>query len=333
MHKQIDHLADPVYLSSFVVLMPDSRVYKFLSLSYRLSCYIIFLFILAQLTGQYFTWPIDVKVAPFVPVEQKVPRLSLCFPMSSLIQKVTYSYFSPEKELYLNMSIGHMLKLAPGPDELMKMCSYRNFSTDSFVTLNKSSCFEYFRVKKFRFNGYICYTLNPPEHLYTLYSVSYTLTNRRVLYELTIQPPLNRGHKLCPILHFSPTPIYDRSFDQEMLPSIKRNESFTLTYHLWDITRLPPPYETLCSNESQHTCHLRCMSAFHAPYGLAKMINLASDEDPNLIIPDYRSKYNGMSISDLRTKHSASCMNACRGKELCRELLTSTHILSPAKSM
>lgn len=281
---------------------------KFLGLLYRILCNLLFIANSVYLSREFFRFPTEVKVGPFVPIEQTVPRLSLCFSLSAILGRTEFSLFPSPDAAY--KSTDQLINSIPGAEKVIKRCSYRDFASDSFVHLdNSSACLHHFQITNFHFGGYICYTLNPLNTSYTLYSVSYTLNERHKLYDLVINKPLNSGYKVCPILHFAQSPLEDRTFNQEMLPSIRANQLFTLSYTFYDITRLTRPYESRCSNESEQSCYIRCTSQLHKATN-----NSFSSRDLNSLIVHHEPKYN------------LECMNQCKGRNLCRQLLTITYI-------
>lgn len=289
----------------------------------------LFLYNCITFSVDYFNYNFDVNVAPYVPMTQPVPGLSICFTLTSLFTPEVNRNFFPLKVVsYTNKKIGEIMSKAPRVDDVIKHCAYRNFSDDTMIKLSTSeACNEYFSVQQFRLNGYVCYRLTPPHEEYTLYSISFATRNRRMLYKLSLKDAWSTGYTICPMIQMSGYTSDNRLFNQEMLPSNKINQSFVLTYHLYNITRLPPPYSTRCSDlQSHHRCYSDCMSRGYKNHGLSNINSETSDEDSSLVLPDYISEYNGSSRSDIRARYQSGCASKCKQTSICRENMTVTEM-------
>ena len=279
----------------------------------------------SHLTGHYLSYPIIVKVAPYTPIDQELPKLSLCFTLSSLINKEPRaSYFHPVKNV-LNRTVGDLKRQTPPVESAMAGCSYRNWDADLMRTNRRiDKCRKYFKLSKYRMHGYMCYKFEPPVMNYTLFTILHTLDHHRLLYQVAVGSPLNQGYKLSPLLHFGRYPFHDQFYSQEVAPPAKRNISYATSYSSFELNRLPPPYASRCIPQSEPECFTKCIGKHFRKYGIVRNSAFPSEDEDSLIVPDFVTKYRGRYEYEVAKLFSPICHQHCNSGKECRLLLTAT---------
>lgn len=307
--------------------------FPYLSWLYKYTCFISFIINCVFLSTDYFNYPVAIKMAPYFPVEQRVAKFSVCMPYPSFIKKSDKSFFSANEEFFLDQNVSHLYETTPDPDKVLTKCSFRNWKLDFVIDVNNvSECVRFFRVEKYRMGGYMCYKFNPPEYQYILNSIVYTFNDPRTLYELTLNAPFNSGYKLNPMVHFENYPFDDLVYDQELLPSVGKNEYYTISHRLFELHRLPAPYESNCKNESNYACFQRCLTKAFKPYGLTSVNNFPELDESNLTIPYLKKSYQGKPFLEIVMEHKSKCVTTCAKYKKCHQNLTTTIISAPGPS-
>lgn len=284
-----------------------------------------------SLTKIYLCYNVDTKVAPHVPFRQKMPKMSLCFSLNSLLNKKIESlYFEREMPQYFDQTAKELFAGVPPVDEVLKKCAFRNFELDVLLKEdNSTNCARIFNIRRYRMQGYMCYLLSfNRTSSYSFYSVTHSLHHQRRLFSLTVNRPLDDGHAVYPLIHFSDFPYDDRIFNQELICSHKYKYTFHLSYDLFEITRLKYPYATNCAEVSAFECYEKCWDKIFRQKGLSPMKSIMEEDErfDQLVIPPFM-------------QHSKNVMqsifgpgNQCRDKcqsESCFQSLVKTHTPEP----
>ena len=215
---------------------------------------------------QYFSYETDNKIAPFVPIEQPIPKLSLCFSYYSLFnEKWAHSFYLKGKKQaslttpVVNFTVAQLFKLTPDTHHVVKSCRIRLNRTSKMSYFEGDKCFAHLNITKYIIKGYVCYMIQPKvdDDTYDFSLVSSSFDFRRTLFDVSIAEPLNLGHKILPVVHFSKIPFEEHYFVTEMLPS-RHKEYIILGYDLFQTHYLPKPFETECVNFPIH--YIKCVS-------------------------------------------------------------------------
>ena len=294
----------------------------------KIMCFLVFMCKFVYLTVDYLSYTVLIKVAPYTPIDQLLPKLSLCFAIPSLINKEPEVTFFYPMESLLNKTVGEIKRNTPAKERSIVGCSFRDWDVNELRTnLPLNECLEYFKLSKYRMHGYMCYKFEPPEMNYTFFSILHTLDHHRMLYQVAVGPPLNAGHKVCPLIHFGEYPFHDQFYSQEITPPTDKNLSFKTTYSSFELNRLPPPYETRCLDLSGPECLSKCINKHFKKYGIVKLNTFPSEEEDDLILPDFKTKYRGKIQSEIRDLASPSCRKSCQDERKCHLQLAVTDVL------
>lgn len=316
--------------------MPVSRKNKkilILNLILKFTCFVALSINYIHLTTKYLNYCVIIKVAPYIPIENSLPKFSLCFALSPLIQsRPNASFFYPFKYI-INETVGSLNRKTPSIETAMDGCSYRDWNLDIMLMDRPlNDCKKYFKMSKYRMHIYMCYKFEPPTLNYTLYSLLNTANYHRLLYQVFIGSPLNDGYKFTPLVHFSEYPFYNQLFDQLITNKIGQNTSLTLKFRSYRLNRLPPPYETRCQVKSEPECFTRCLSRHYEKYGIVRIFTQPGPENDSLIIPDFKAKYNGLNETEIRELYMRTCHDFCGYGKKCHLDMSITSVTSSVKS-
>lgn len=130
---------------------------KFWHQSYRIICYFLLFGTLLHVSSLYFEYETDTNAAPYIPIKQPLPNVSLCFDLTTfLFQNVTGKYFQTNYLEFLSLTTNEIFKKSPPASKLLKTCSYRRFEIDTFELNTKSNeCTALFNITRYRMQGYI----------------------------------------------------------------------------------------------------------------------------------------------------------------------------------
>ena len=215
---------------------------------------------LAYLTIDYVRYETDTNVAPYFPVTLNATKLSLCFSISSLLDRWPHGYsFSSDRNIkYINWTFDEVFRRMPSASSTLDSCKYRDFDLDILrEEKDGKKCAELFKVIRYRMQGYICYRFTfPLDQEYSFHRLVNSLYNPRELYHLSIAQPLSNQHIFYPLLHLDEFPDDDRVFNGETYHEY--GSLFQLSYDLVESFSLLSPYDTRCAPESRFTCYQKC---------------------------------------------------------------------------
>ena len=269
-----------------------------------LTCLILFLMIcnLAYLTINYAKYGTDTNVAPYWPVKLNATKLSLCFSISSLLDRSPHSYSidTDQSIKYINLTFHEVFQRMPSVSSTLKSCKYRDFDLDILhEERDGRKCAELFKVIRYRMQGYICYRFTfPLDQEYSFHRLVNSLYNPRELYHLRIAQPFSDQHILYPLLHFDELPNEARAFNGEIYSD--SGSLFQVSYDMVEANTLPSPYETHCVSESQISCYERCLTRAQRKLGYSADSDLIVENssaahlrlmplDTSINLQDYRS--------------------------------------------
>lgn len=300
---------------------------------YQILCLFLLILNIIFVTIDYKKYLTDTQAAYFVPKYILLPKISLCFSMNSLIKGQLDSKFIHDSlPVFLDKTVGELFHQLPEPDKVLAECSYRNFSTDSVVILNETNeCLQIFTVKRYRMQTFVCYMMSADYILeYNLHLSLFSMDNPGLIFSFTINPPLNEGHNIFPLVHYDEMPNDDRMYNIELITSPEKNETYKLTFDWINIVRLPRPYETICGEMSRLSCICNCTNINYSKLGYIPVYSIATDDDirsKSLRIPDFTNKTIGKTLYKIEKKCRKSCI-----AEACRQNLVKSIVSHPLPS-
>ena len=149
---------------------------------------------------------------------------------------------------------------SPPASKLLRTCSYRLFKTDTFwFNTNATECSILFNITRYKMQGYMCYKLQFAPTEYSFYLNTNSVFDQKKLFRFELNSPFDKGHVFLPVLHFNRLPFYERMINQEIVPSSRHTSSYTISYQLYEVTKLAAPYGTKCKNRvSRSECNDVC---------------------------------------------------------------------------
>ena len=310
------------------------RMNRMLQLPYQVLCYLLLLSLVIYISIIYFKYATDTNVAPYTPIRQTLPTVSLCFDLSTLLfGNVSGYFFEPTYPIYASLTTGLLFKKSPSVSQLLKRCSYRLFDTDTFWANNNSTeCTILFNIKRYRMQGYMCYKLKFVETGdYSFYLNTHSISYQRKLFFFVLDEPFNQGHIILPLIHFDEFPYYERLFDQEIVPPLTHGEAYILSYRLYEIIKLPPPYITQCTNKvAKGECINVCRDAGYAKLNYTSHYSIVPEEqtEKNLKVAFFTN-------TDPVFEEFVMVRRKCREKcifDPCEQRLAITYVAPPSRT-
>lgn len=311
-----------------MTVVVSKSVYWFFELLFFIGCSLH----LSIIYIHYMSYSTLVKSALMTPIELYYPRVSLCFDLITIVSNSSSVDFFGDQTASENFSssttIEDFFDLTPTTESLVSSCLYRDGKTTHVLTLSTSAdCLQYFYISKYIMQSYICYLVAPTdETLYSFGQIASSMKKRRLLYQLTVNFPFNRGVRALPILHYSGYPLDARAFAKDILPSANQSELFGLSMDLFWLTRLPAPYDTNCGNETRNQCYYRCLNQQYEKMGSVGRSGVASVPS-NLTKSGNADRYNASFYSTASDLCSLDCT-----RDACEETLPITYVSEPATS-
>lgn len=288
---------------------------KMIKLLWRFICFSSLLVVLVWRSSHYFSYPAHSESFFHTPERFRIPHVSLCFSLQSLIQgRVQYFFQESESESnFLDRTIENLYNQTPRVNETISSCGHRDLISKEFVYKNASECESIiFQVEKYRMHGYMCYRYKILGRKATssLFGIAYRLKHPNVIFQISVNSLLSQGHKMCPIIHHGEFPVDDRNLDQEILPSRTRREAFYLSYDSITVYHLKAPYETDCQ-DSQTRCFLNCTRRIYSKYKLARAYGISFKDEFNFTLPTFNGSYDGNKLIEIMHR-ADKCVQICR---------------------
>lgn len=302
---------------------------------YSLICYFLLVINLYFVSFNYFTFETDTKVAPYTPIRQRMPKLSLCFDLKGIFSQIDSGFAETTVGPALKRSVDQLFLRVPQVEDALVNCGIRNFDLDSIDHIsNGADCASKLNITRSLLNRKICYSFSPSNATdYSFYSITHTNFNKRFLYQMAIKSPLDSGTAIYPLINFDSAPTDDIIFNQQLFPSLTENEQFQLSYDLYEIIRLPWPYETKCGSSSRLTCQFRCWDHVYRRMNLLSPFNLLAENTnlSHLMLLDYFNKQQNEEVDLSMSQNLDSCTDQCQ-YESCFQNAVKTYISMPFNS-
>ena len=263
--------------------MDSNKVLKISSLLFKIVCLAACMYQVAVILQSYFGYFQATRVRFDFPSLLPTKDLSQCYRYTDLIDagKVAKKYnFSKgwkyqktelsnptTREIHSAIKISDIFGFTPPTQDVVVSCIIPK-SSKSVVPhhLNKSECYQHFKVKKYFMMKYICYLIHweiPPilnfEVIGTAFyynSMMYRITLNRTLFYDTFM--------LMSFIHGGDLPIYSRYFASTVrkLQSHNYSEDYRLSFSDLEIKFLGYPYSDMfCVKKPMHyTCLKECLN-------------------------------------------------------------------------
>lgn len=240
---------------------------------------------LIYLTVDYMKYRAITNVAPYYPIMMKIPKISICFDLSSFLKgELGQDYnYSIENSLppYFNMTFDEMFQMSPFVFDTLVSCKYRDFTSNILIEeKNGTKCTQFFKITKFKMQSYMCYRYEWIENNdYSFHSLVNSLYEPRELYHLNMKNPLADKFIFYPLLHYDDLPDDDRVFNKEGHKTSTR-AMFILTLGLYETYSLKSPYETHCVEISKISCYQECVDSIYKMYGYIHDASIVIEGSP-----------------------------------------------------
>ena len=305
----------------------DVKILKRLCIKgYQIICYLILVAILVYASMIYFEYQTDTNAAAYTPIRQQLPTVSLCFDLSTLIfRNASEKYYRSNYPSFVSLGTSSIFKKSPPVGKLLKTCSYRLFKLDTFWrNTNATECTSLFNITRYQMQGYMCYKLQFAPTKYSFYLNTNSVFDQRKLFKLEIKEPFDRGHIILPILHFSEFPYSERMINQEIFHPT--NGSLPLSYTLYDINKLPWPYNTKCKHGPPRSeCYDVCRDTEYSKLNYSHVHRILPEEQAtkDLKVAYFAVEKPGISkvLYAIRKECGAKCAS-----DSCRQELAITHV-------
>ena len=290
---------------------------------------------------EYFQFIPNSDIAPVVPTSHGLPKLSLCFSLTSIIgrdknESVSTQFFDNQTvvDYVLAKKTDELFAATPDSSDLLDMCS---ITTQLFDTrkkrLYREGCFGYYDVLKYQMLGYMCYRVAVAESVIKrvktidFQRIGNSIDEDSKLYSMSIyhRDLIGGSVKFLPIVHVSDMPYESRLFAMEFLSHPTSNNSFKVSFDLFRVTRLPPPYSTMCREVDPTECYFSCLSDWSIPLNIKPEETVLTNSSVRLRIVTHSDRSDAPTAQTL--KHMRSECRAKCGKSACYQEFTVTSLV------
>ena len=299
---------------------------------HRTVCYILWSINLTYLTTKYFAYDTEVDHGFSTPVTLAQPNLSLCFDLNTILGGHEMLIFNDHTPQFLGLTSREIFDRVPPVNQVLKRCAFRDPMSDQIIQVeNSTECYQLFTIKRYRMHCFICYLFYVnARHNFSFNALAFSLDEPKLLYNVAVERPLTKGHSVAPLVHFDPLADADRMYMKELFPSKKKKELYHLEYVLYEIERLPRPYDTKCGPEPQLRCLHNCYGREYPKYGFT-LANSVVREAPETSSSKVFNFNGSREQTTLRNKVYLLCSELCTS-EACSQKLVVTHPFGPFKS-
>lgn len=288
--------------------------------TYFIINFILFNLCIAVIISQsvnYFSYTTESRSAPYIPVRQRIPKVTFCFSYHSIIdEKLKHEAFFhthnfDDMKRISNLNASQLFNLTPSAEQLFKSCRFRFNETGNMIEVQGKDCMKTLRVTKYLIKGYVCYMVTPVLN-YRTYDVSLTSSlfkDRRILYEISITDLLNEGHKLIASIHLRDFPWADDYFSMERIPS-NVNEYIVLGADFLEEKLLPLPYNTRCLEKfNYYICISDCLNSELVKYAPHKVHHFSAIFEP--VNASFTNQVTIRKIKGFSIEKESQCVDKC----------------------
>lgn len=254
-------------------------------------CFIGCVYHVISISLVYFTYETVTRVTENLITHLMPPKSSLCIDYHELINLNAIN-----KTLLTTSTrptVRDVFNLTPNLAEQIIQCQFRvPNSFDSFSS-NSSDCLNHFIIDKFLIGRFLCYriTLSPfnkpvnESEKYDYRIIADALVNKGTFFTLHLNNEGFRFNTLFIVAYFGSYPYYSSKFTFQMTREldVTKNSSrynlFTSYFRFNDVTLLPKPYDTMCTDTLDAYrvgCYEDCMDKRLEPLKRVPFMNVRS---------------------------------------------------------
>lgn len=251
---------------------------RFLTTIYWIGCFAGFIFQLMQVCQQYFEFKTSTWIELVIPKEIPIPALSFCIVYAQILNRTEFKKYrlSPnppvldgdpanktnnygaqvEAESSI-LTIGQILELTPHPHDTINSCVRRNPGMLDISVLSRDDCFVSMKMSKYYMQDKVCYRYSFGNISQNIVEVSHSLHWPGQSYGVNLKQLFPSARVFTFVDPEDDYPFYSRNFGKMFHAISGKVNFFYVSYRYNEVTRLPPPYETWCTDVKEHDMH-RC---------------------------------------------------------------------------
>lgn len=325
------------------------------SILYMLLTFVGFVGHVTIISTEYAEYKVVNRMELQVTDELPVPKLSLCFRYSDILDRGNasfgvgknkpFSYRDFEKE-QSQLTIKQIFNFTPRSDEVLKSCNIRIPKSTKVVSRNETQCETAFKIQKYFMQEHICYDLESNTYRsYPMIQTTKSLHYLNCIYLIQLAEKFDSAPRFIPIAYIAseeektnPLPFFSRSFSKETFK--ERNNSTGLPesnnydiYHTWTkIYLLPLPYTTRCSNDStREICIRTCLLEELKPLNRVPYSEIITDSLEDQVFTDKKPigpfDLENSSIEAFIYEAEQKCYGRCSSRG-CNHFYTLTNLYS-----
>ena len=315
---------------------------ELLTVLFIITCLSGFLFQLQQVSYSYFRYQTISRLEVNVKDTEAYSEIYFCARYAELLDRRNYKKYNlqPVAPIELadvvnemsNLTMRNILELTPSINEVISRCVIRT-NDFSIPELHPSeSCNFLINVSKSVNGEHICYAfvINGKQQ-YSMSAVAASMNYISHVYEIELSEKLSSVMAVNFIMRMvnavSPQtkhPLHSRLFAARVLNLRTMKYSKVLLYpETTKIHRLPPPFDTHCSNDiHSHWCYEQCLVTYFKEIHRVPWSSFI-DEQVDLVMLTIRDLQNS-TISNFTEGSFQKCHQMCRSKTDCESEFTKT---------
>ena len=303
-------------------------------LGHTIVTFALLLWQLSNITNNFFLFETTWKFTYQLTYDLELPNTAVCVSLKDLmgvrsddLNQSNYHTVTRNTDIKLNLTMADMFSSTPGK-EILSSCRSRNWNNHllKMVFHNASACSRIFIFEKIFVAGKIYYIFQPhqpaTERFY--WRLAQNPINQRTIYSLAP----NFGNVKFSLMEFIVYIGYEPphwSREHSVITSGTHSKKMQfLSYNLYDMKLLPPPYDTRCSRlKGRYDCKQKCYNES------VKRINRLSHGELYSVPSHHRiiqySDLTNKSINDYWVSLEDKCYKKCKG-DLCEFNYTTTRL-------
>lgn len=239
--------------------------------SWTLMTFVFLLWQLYNVTTNYFLFETTWKFAHHMEYKLNLPNTAVCTPLDDHfglrsekyvdLYKTNYHQVTTSRDQKLNYTLEELFVLSWNESILSKCRVWDQHKYQLVLrTLDRQDCLGHFRIQKFISTGGICYIFKPqqpPDHL-DIWRVKLNPFRPGVMYSLIPNEKLTKNSYTQLIVYFGEKPPHlSQQHSVVAIRMLEKRIQF-LTFHLFYVRLLPPPYNTWCLHSVVNKCNSDC---------------------------------------------------------------------------
>jgi hypothetical protein len=330
-----------------------------LSKLFILGSTLALLYQITKVNQIYFGYPVVTGVSVFIPHKNMPMANTACIRSTDVLNYErlnmetgrTFKFSTNEEETHFmadNLTVGEILEYTPSEYEALYEIVYRKQNSYTLNSVNGSEITKVFKVEKFVYIDYICYTMykiDESDVQMSFDSLAVTPVFAGLVYEYRFDKDL--FHKadyiklvmgkvgIIPFRSLMITPQNRRYFNMSTeIPGTSLFNLFDVYQSMLTTMRLPPPYQTKCFNytaaglESAINCKEECIQDIVTnATGKLSFTYITDWNETDLLdkqVMSYNSVFNNKTLTQFLYDTENYCFDIKCGKHSCEERTSST---------